>query len=241
VRDAIVVAFVGVTLGFLGYVWANGQHGQFAATSLIRMEPNNVEPNAPPPTPDQANRFVQSEVLLFNTSAFERSIQQQLHFNDALSLNIQQVGITDIVTVQATAARRSDAQRASDAAAETMVRQVTKSATDPLLAERAALQVRLATLSGAPKPSRAVARSARRQAINSTYQQLAQLETSIALAKIPARQTAIVALTSERAGVQKAVSPIRRGLMLGLVGLVAALGLVIWRDKRSTAAISERS
>jgi hypothetical protein len=223
----------------MGYIWASGQHGQFAATALIRMEPNNVKPDAPPPSPDQANRFVQSVVLLFNTHTFERTIKARLNSRDALTLSIQQVGITDIVSVQATAARRRDAQRASDTAANVMVRQITTGVTRTLLAERAALEARLRVLSRMPKQPRAVTRSARRQAINSTYLRLVQLETSIALANVPARRTAVVALTSTNAGTQRAVSPTRSALMFGLVGLVIALALVVWRDKRASPEIQE--
>jgi hypothetical protein len=199
------------------------------------MEPNNVDADAPPPSPDQANRFVQSVVLLFNTPAFERVVQKRLESRDALALSIQQVGITDIVSVQATAARRRDAQRASDTAAEAMVREITTGATRTLLAERATLKARLGTLSRTPERPPAVTRTARRQAISSTYLRLVQLETSIALAEIPARQTAVVALTSAMSGTQRAVSPRRNALMFGLIGLVIALALVVWRDKRSSA------
>jgi hypothetical protein len=230
---AVFVVAVAVALGSVGYISAQRQHAQYAASSYIVLNGNTVDnASAYPLTPDQANRFVQTQIFPFTTLAFKDEVARHVRSTDPFVLGIQQVGITDVVAVTASAATDHDAVVASVTAARDMVALISTTLVAPLTSERNALKKQLATLTKASARPTGVTDTVNDQAVSSVYQQYLGLENSIAMAKQSASPTARILNLSTADNSGRAVSPSRRALIYGLGGAILAVLAAIYLSRR---------
>jgi hypothetical protein len=230
---AVFVVAVAVALGAVGYISAEKQHAQYAASSYIVLNGNSLDnASAYPLTPDQANRFVQTQIFPFTTLAFKDEVARHLRTNDPFTLGIQQVGITDVVAVTASAATRHDAVVASVTATRDMVALISTTLAAPLTSERNALKHQLATLAKSSARPKGVTDTVNDQALSNVYQKYLGLENSIAMAKQSASPTARVLKLSTADNSGRAVSPSRRALIYGLGGAIIAVLAAIYLSRR---------
>jgi hypothetical protein len=230
---AVFVVAVAVALGLLGYTSAQKQHAQYAASSYIVLNGNSVDnASAYPLTPDQANRFVQTQIFPFTTLAFKDEVARHLRTNDPFTLGIQQVGITDVVAVTASAATDHDAIDASETAARDMVALISTTLVAPLTSERNALKQQLDTITRSTARPKGVTDTVNDQAVSTVYQRYLALENSITMAKQNGSPTARVLSLSAADNSGRAVSPSRRALIYGLGGAILAVLAAIYLSRR---------
>ncbi len=210
--------------------------GKWQASALVRLVGTLSETPLPP---EQANRVVQSQVLVFGTRAFETTVRRRLASDVPFSLSIEQIGTTDIVRVRANAAQASVAERAADTAANLVVQRTVDTTLADLRQQQATLQRRVDSLEN-PSGGDGSTDSASADALESELKRLAQVNTELDVALARSSELASVAVSAADDGASKAVSTSRRAMVWGLLGLVVAVGVVLLVQRsRAPAGPSE--
>lgn len=233
---AAAVAFAAV-LAATGYASGLVQAGYVASALISLTAPAANEGVAL--TAEQANRFVQTTIIFYNTDAFASRVARQVDSSEPLELSVEQVGTTDVVEVRAVLPDALEARRAADSAAATMVEEVNEEAAETVAAQRKAIDDRLKRLA----PNRTARR--RRQPLSEGAQlerrQLLDARGRLVLAEATSADTAEISLAATAVEPEKAVSPLSRAAVLGLFGLVLAVGVILLRQRRIAARATKET
>jgi hypothetical protein len=205
---------------------------KWQASALVRLVGTL---SASPLPPEQANRVVQSQVLVFGTRAFETSVRQRLASDAPFSLDIEQIGTTDIVRVRANAAQPRIAERAADTAAKLVVQRTVDATLADLRQQEVTLQRRVDGLSE-PSGDGGGVRSPPADVLESELKRLAEVTSELDLAVARSAELASVVVSAADDGASKGVSTARRALVWGLVGLLVAVGVVLFIQRSSAPA-----
>ncbi len=223
------VVLTAVVLATVGYFTVSASP-QYTATALVSVRPD-VSLLGEPTTisPDMEDRFVHSQLLTLNSRQLRNQVAQELAPAGHFSIDASQVGKSSVVQITATATSAQVAERVADTATnvyeKTHVAEVRERArAAQVVVDQQISRVRNLLRTAGP------AAGAERNALETEYARLLSLSNQVSVAGLQADQTVASVETARTAGAELAVSPARRAAMLGLFGIVAALGAaIVWR------------
>ena len=161
--------------GLLGWLIVTLMGVQYVAESQVDAGPSSsVEVAA-----DQANRFVQTQLVTMADAQARRDVAEQLGLeDDDPDIKATQVGFTDVVTITATDAVKETAVSLANATAQRYVQDRQVQVLDMLDRQQAALEARIkstsALLKTLPSTGGTAVQQAQRAALISEYQDLVQ-------------------------------------------------------------------
>jgi Mrp family chromosome partitioning ATPase len=224
--------FIGALLvGGIGFVSAARDH-RYTATALISVLPDPAPLNAAATgSSDTQDRFVQSQVLVFNSSQFQREVTRKLALGPSSSISASQVGTTNTVKITGTSTSARSAMALADAATGQYMAAHSAAADERANAAASAVEQQfdrvrtgLAGIVGSPDPQR--------NALETEYARLLSLRSQIALARSEADRSVTSVTTAGAAGARRVTPPTQRAALLALLGAVLGLGTsLLWRAK----------
>jgi uncharacterized protein involved in exopolysaccharide biosynthesis len=230
---AVPVVIGAVVFAILGwFLTVIGESGSQATTRLSVHPDPPLSADAGMPSPDQADRFLQSEVLIIAGDEFRRDVASRAGDDDP-AIDAAQVGTTDVIAITATAANAEAAANLANAAADVYVQRREDGASTRLEEARTEIADQLSETSqalqglAASAPEDPVAQ-ARRVALEDELARLTGLDNELRLAAVEGGSavTIIDPATAEEA--VSTASPVRNALLGALVGtLVGLVGALI--------------
>jgi uncharacterized protein involved in exopolysaccharide biosynthesis len=228
----VATTVIGLVLGFL----LGGRVAKTVATAQVDAGPGSTSSQQLSVSPDQANRYAQTQVLFISDPATATAVQASLGLDAPPSYTVRQVGTTSVLEI---AAQNSDATAAADVAnavARTYVAGWRARNTAELDKQLAEIDDQLATVAkqvDALSGSRLTpAQQARLTALTAQSQQLlAQQGTLQSDSAAVAADDRIVTI-ADPAFATTSPSTKLTALLGALVGFLAGVGIVAWSRRR---------
>jgi Mrp family chromosome partitioning ATPase len=233
VADAVGLMLVfALVLGGLGAAsafWRPDYH----ADALISVRPDPPVLNGQSDSASDAqDRFVQSQLLIINGPQLRAEVVRRLGLRDGVSITASQVGTTSVVQVTGGAKSRSGAENVADTAVVVYVEGHRADVDDRARAALSVVDQQLTAARAAMGGPHADP-STQGDAAVAEYTRLLALRSQLTLARLQAEQAVATVQTAHAADAQRAVSPVQRGVLFGLLGAVLGLALAILRRRNS--------
>jgi Mrp family chromosome partitioning ATPase len=224
--------FIGaLVVGGIGFVSAARDH-RYTASALISVQPDPSPLNAADNgSSDAQDRFVQSQVLVFNSTPLQQEVTRKLALGASSSISASQVGTTNTVKVTGTSTSARSAVALADAATGRYMAAHSAAADERANAAASAVEQQLARVRtglvgtvGSLDPQR--------NPLEAEYARLLSLQSQIALARSEADRSVISVTTAGAAGARRVTPPTQRAALLALLGAMLGLGTsLLWRAK----------
>lgn len=115
-RRLLAALAVGALLGVIVALGVTAMTAAQRSTALLDLSTALTAGSTDTPAPDQADRFVQSELLYLNSRGFQRAVATAAGYQHGVSISAAQAGSTNVIEISATAADEALAVKAADTA-----------------------------------------------------------------------------------------------------------------------------
>jgi hypothetical protein len=196
-------------------------------------------------SPDQADRFLQSEVLVIAGDEFRRDVAGRVEEDDAESIDATQVGTTDVIAITATADNAEAAAATANAAAGVYVQRRQDGTELRLTDARTEIAAQLSETSQALQDLAAsggddAVASARRTALEGEVARLVGLDNELRLAATEAGQPATIIDPATADEAVRTASPVRNAFLGALVGALVGLLVALFLQRQGVVGAGSR-
>jgi hypothetical protein len=209
---------------------AGGSHYRAETLLEVRADPPVLQDDGPSRSPDEADRYLQTEILAIQSS-FERG-----GLGREGSLAVQQVGVTDVLALQISAEDAATAVRLAGEVTDRYVADRTARSTQRIEEVTAEVQAQLADVSTqidllAAAPPEDQSANARRNALSAEYQRLVGTQHELDLARLEAAPISVISAADDT-GAARTDRPWRSAAFGAVIGVVLSLaGILLWQRR----------
>lgn len=210
----------------------------YRATALVNAGPGATISASLDVPPDRANRFVQTELVAFDSDGgVVQGVKDLLDTTDIPPITADQVGDTDIIAISADDRDPAVAARTAQAAADVYIEGWRERASADVEQSLEVVDTRLdeviTTLDGLPPEGGSPAEGAQRDALRSEYVDLLREQADLTLRQqsVKTSERVVTAATADAA--VRTASSTRAAMMGAALGLFVGVALVFVRYRRS--------